>query len=117
MQLRCLMYLFCTAAEDEDVQKKGIVCVVMNMGPKTRGLLLDGRAGLKIPLLIGVFPVRVDAMHFSVDNSSMPANFVNIFPHVLSAMSHNIRVRSRYYTGTYNIILESRFLSGTRRVC
>ena len=95
------MYLFCAAAEDEDVQKKGVVCVVINMGPQSSGLLLDGPATLKIPLLTGVFPIRVDATHVSTDNSNMPANFVNLFPHVLSAMGPRIRLRSRYYTGTY----------------
>jgi hypothetical protein len=75
MQMRCLIYLFSAAAEDEDVQKKGIVCVVMTLGPNTSGLLLDGPAALKIPLLVGVFPVRVDAVHISSEKSACPQNF------------------------------------------
>jgi hypothetical protein len=80
------MYLFCTAAEDEDVQKKGLVCVVMNMGPKCSRLLLDEPSAWKIPLLMRVFPVRVDAIHACSDKpSSLPENFAKIFPHVYSA--------------------------------
>lgn len=111
------MYLFCAAAEDEDVQKKGIVCVVMTLGPRCRGLLLDVPSAFKIPPLLGVFPVRVDAVHLGSDRSSIPANFAKIFPFVWSAMGVRMRVRSRYYIGMYNIILDSRLLSGTRSYC
>jgi hypothetical protein len=63
MQMRSIMYLFCAASEDENVQKKGIVCVVMttSIGPKSSRVSLDAVSAVKIPLLVGVFPVRVDA--------------------------------------------------------
>jgi hypothetical protein len=101
------MYLFCAAAEDENVQKKGIVCVWMNMGPKCIGLVGDKAFALKKALFISVFPVRVDATHICSDKSGMPADFARIFTQLWSTMSRSIRVRSRYYTGTCNIVSES----------
>jgi hypothetical protein len=105
------MCLFCAAAEDEDVQKRGIVCLLMNMGPKCSGLFLDGPAAWKIPMLMVVFPVRVDAIHIISDKPSG----LKLFPRFWSAMRPRMRVRLRYYTGTYvlYIALESRILSGT----
>jgi hypothetical protein len=107
--MRSLMYIFCTAGEDVDVQKRGIVCVVMNMGSKCGGLLFEEPLALKIPLLLMVFPVRVDATHICREkpSSSRSAHFAKLAKLFPSAMGSRLRVRVRYYSGTYNIILES----------
>ena len=91
------MYLCCTAAEDEGVQKRGIVCLLMNMGPKCSGLLLNGPTELKLPMLLGVVPVRFDAIHIISDKPSS----LRLLPQLWSAIGPRIRMRSRYYTGTY----------------
>jgi hypothetical protein len=100
------MYLFSAAAEDEGVQKKGIVCV-FRVGPRCTRILLEDPSALKIALLVGVVPVRLDAIHISSDKSSMPATFARHFPKIYSALSRRIGVRSRYYTGTCSMVLES----------
>ena len=107
--MRALMYFYSTAAKDEDVQKRGIVCVLLNMGPKTSGLLLDGTAILKIPRLLRVLPLRANAVHLCSDrsgkSSSTPANFGKLFPLFWKSMGPRIQVRLRYYSGMYNVIL------------
>jgi hypothetical protein len=111
-----MMYIFCTAAEDVDVQKKGFVLVVMNTGPNKRGgLLLEEPFASNILLLLMVLPVRVDATHICSEkpSSSMTAHFAKLLPHLWSAMGHRLRVRMRYYSGTYSIFLESRAGCGT----
>jgi hypothetical protein len=120
MQMRCIMYLVCTAAEDEDVQKKGLVVVVMNMGPKcTDGVFLLEPSYWKIPMLVAtVFPLHLDAAHCCLEKQkqSVPAKTISqLFEQMWSAMmAPRIRVRLRLYTGTYTIILESRLVSGIR---
>jgi hypothetical protein len=105
MQLRCIMYLFCAAAEDEDIQKKGFVSVVMNMGLKNSGILLDKAALLQAPSFVRVLPLRVDALHICNDKSrSIPANFAKLFPHLWNVMATPLRVRLRYYSGTCKIL-------------
>jgi hypothetical protein len=99
MQMRCLLYLSSAAAEDEEVQKKGIVGV-FRVGPACTRMLFGGPSSLKIPVLVGVLPVRLDAIHFSSEKSSTPATFARHFAKVYSALSHRTGVRSRYYTGT-----------------
>jgi hypothetical protein len=49
MQMRCLIYLSSAAAEDEEVQKKGIVGV-LRVGPRCTRILLDDPSAVKIPL-------------------------------------------------------------------
>jgi hypothetical protein len=88
------------------VQKKGIVGVI-RVGTRCTGIFFGDPSSVKIPLLIGVFPVRVDAIHVSSDKSSMPEKFARYFPKMHSLLSRHIRVRSRYYTGTCSVVLES----------
>jgi hypothetical protein len=104
--MRCLLYFFSAAAEDENVQKKGIVCVV-RVSPKCTRILLDDSSSVKVPLLLKVIPVRVDAIHISGDKSSLPAKFARLFPQMWDAMSQCIRVRTRYYTGACRMVSES----------
>jgi hypothetical protein len=112
MQMRCLIYLCSAAAEDEEVQKTGVV-FVCRVGPRCTRILLDDPSAVKIPLLLGVFPFRVDAIHVSSYKSSMPAIFARHFAKIYSALSRQsvlgrrIGVRSRYYTGTCSMVLES----------
>jgi hypothetical protein len=106
MQMRCLIYLTSAAAEDEEVQKKGIVWL-FRVGPRCTRILLDNPSAVKIPLLVGVFPVRVDAAHISGDKSSMPEIFARHYAKIYSALSRRMGVRSRYYTGTCSMVLES----------
>ena len=106
MQMRCLLYIFSAAAEDEDVQKKGIVWVV-RVTPRCGRIITDDPSSWKIPQLIGVFPVRIHAIHMSSDNNSLPANFSQTFPAMWSAVvGRRLRVRARYYTGTCSMVLE-----------
>ena len=91
------MYLFCAAAdEDEDVQRRGFVCLMMNIGPRCKRLLLNGSPAWKIPLLMVVFPIRVDAVHIISDKPSS----LKLFPNLWNALKRRIRLRFRYYTGT-----------------
>jgi hypothetical protein len=103
MQMRCLLYIFSAAAEDEDVQKKGIVWVV-RFTPRCGRILLDDPSSWKLPGLIGVFPVRIHAIHISSDKNSLPAflssKLCKMFPALWSAIGRRMRVRSRFYTGT-----------------
>ena len=105
MQMRGLLYLFSAAAEDEDVQKKGIVWVA-RVTPRCGRILLDDPSSLKIIQLIKVFPVRIDAIHISSDENSLPAKLCQTFPAIWSAMGRHVRVRSRYYQGTCSMVLE-----------
>ena len=95
------MYFFCAAAEDENVQKRGFVCLVMNIGPRCRQFLLDGSSPWKIPQLMVVFPIRVNAVHIL---SNKPSS-LKLFPNLWSALRRRIRLRFRYYTGTYVLYL------------
>jgi hypothetical protein len=105
MQMRCLLYLFSAAAEDEEVQKKGLVWVA-RVTPRCGRILLDDPSSLKILQLLRVFPVRMDAIHISSDENSLPAKLCQTFPAIWRAMGRRVRVRSRYYTGTCSMDLE-----------
>jgi hypothetical protein len=100
------MYFFSAAAEDEELQKKGIVCVI-RVGPACTRILFGDPSAVKVALLIGVIPVRVDAIHVSGDKSSMAEKIARLFPKMHSLLSSSIRVRSRYYSGTCSMILDS----------
>ena len=117
MQMRCLLYIFSAAAEDEDVQKKGVVAV-LRLTPRCGRILLDDPSSWKLPKLAAVFPVRIHAFHISSDNDSLPATLCQIFPILWSAMGRHIRVRSRYYTGACSVQFGLKILTVSgMRVC
>ena len=103
MQMRCLLYIFSAAAEDEDAQKKGIVWVG-RITPRCGRIITDDPSSWKVPQLISVFPVRIHAIHLSSDNNSLTAKICQTFPAMWSAMvGRHFRVRSRFYTGTCGV--------------
>jgi hypothetical protein len=70
-RMRCLMYLVCLAANEEETQKKGIVVLWLDVGPR-RAYLDRSASGLAIPLFARM-PARFSAVHVCIADCKLSA--------------------------------------------
>jgi hypothetical protein len=68
-QLRRLFYVNMVHSEDVETQKKGLIFVVYDV--EQGGAELDTESTWKLTLLLKACPIRVEAMHFCHDSSSL----------------------------------------------
>ena len=93
-RIRCLLYLLCLVANEENTQKKGLVVLWLDFGPQ-RTYFDRSACGLATTLLGGA-PARFSAFHVCVSNSKVTAlwsSFIRPF------MEPAILARIRFHCG------------------
>jgi hypothetical protein len=92
--MRVTMYLLSVLAQDEETQRKGCVGIFMNVHPFRRPVEL---AFNLTNLMTNIGPMRYEAIHFCVDEQSMPPNLES----VVSSVHQPTRcARIRFHSGT-----------------
>lgn len=82
------------AAEDEESQKRGIVAIIINWGPRRGGF--DPYAAWKVPHLSTTLPLRINAVHYVYQSSMV----VPIIATTMFMAGQFVRARFRQHSGT-----------------
>jgi hypothetical protein len=92
--MRALFYTMMVASGDEETQKKGMIYIVFNFGPKRVAHKMT--AALKVRTVLWRAPVRLVALHCVFDSDSLgPMNAA-----LVTAVNKMMKVRSRFHQGT-----------------
>jgi hypothetical protein len=110
--MRVVYYILMAALEDEETQKRGLVCVVYNVEPKSP-LANDPRIYLNVYQLLPKLPIRMMGAHYCVQDS----NLRNFMSSIRIAMSREIRLRSRVHHGSHEECIYALLTFGIPRKC
>jgi hypothetical protein len=94
--MRTVYYILMSALEDEETQKKGIVCVVYNVEPRSK-LAKDPRIYLNVYKLLPSIPMKMMGAHYCVQD----AHLRQFMSSIRVAMSREVRLRSRVHHGSH----------------
>jgi hypothetical protein len=94
--MRVIYYILMAAVDDEETQKRGVVCVVYNVEPKS-SLANDPRIYLNVYQLLPTLPIRMMGAHYCVQD----ANLRQFMSSIRVAMSREVRLRSRVHHGSH----------------
>jgi hypothetical protein len=107
-KLKVFIYMLLTLAEDEENQKRGIVCLLMQMG-RFNPMEVNTELAQENPRLMKWIPLRFSAMHLCCDD---PA-FSLLFKLGLVGSTPKIRARHRFHIQSHTEIMYSLMTFGT----
>ena len=110
--MRTVYYILMSALEDEETQKKGVVCVVYNVEPRST-LANDPRIYLNVYQLLPRIPFRMMGAHYCVQDAHLRLFMSSI----RVAMSREVRLRSRVHHGSHEECLYTLMTFGVPRKC
>ena len=97
-RMRATMYIICTIAGDEEIQKKGVATLFINKDPFSVPVI--GQGALSIARLSwNIAPVRYVRTHFCFDEGAKKAMIMMIHT-VLTTAQTRARVRLRFHSGS-----------------
>lgn len=101
-----------SAMDDEETQKRGVVCVVYNVEPKSP-VANDPRIYLNVYQLLPTIPIRMMGAHYCVQDS----NLRQFMSSIRVAMSREVRLRSRVHHGSHEECIYALLTFGIPRKC
>lgn len=101
-----------SALEDEETQKRGVVCVVYNVEPHSE-IANDPRIYLNVYKLLPSLPVKVMGAHYCVQDAHLRLFMSSI----RVAMSREVRLRSRVHHGSHQECIYALLTFGVPRRC
>jgi len=101
-----------SALEDEETQRRGIVCVVYNVEPRSP-LSNDPRIYLNVYQLLPKLPIRMMGAHYCVQDAHLRLFMSSI----RIAMSREVRLRSRVHHGSHQECIYTLMTFGVPRKC
>jgi hypothetical protein len=110
--MRVVYYILMTALLDEETQRRGIVCVVFNVEPRSP-LANDPRIYLNVYKLLPTLPMRMMGAHYCVQDSHLRLFMSSI----RVAMSREVRLRSRVHHGSHQECVYALLTFGVPRRC
>lgn len=108
--MRAVYYILMSALEDEETQKKGIVCVVYNVEPRS-ALSNDPQIYLNVYKLLPSLPMKMMGAHYCVQDAHLRLFMSSI----RVAMSREVRLRSRVHHGSHQECLYALLTFGLPR--
>ena len=93
-QLRRLFYVTMVHSEDVETQKKGLVFVVYDV--EQGKVVLDTESTWKLTLLLTACPIRVEAMHFCHDSTSLWFMAMTAIVKLSATLFTRLRIRTHY---------------------
>jgi hypothetical protein len=97
-RMRATMYIICTIARDEEIQKKGLVSLFINKDPFRASVIEQGAWSIA-RLIYYIAPVRSVGTHFCFDEGAKIAMTMMIKT-VLTTAQTRARVRFRFHSGS-----------------
>lgn len=110
--MRVVYYILMSALDDEETQKRGVVCIVYNVEPKSH-LANDPRIYLNVYQLLPKLPIRMMGAHYCVQDSHLRLFMSSI----RVAMSREVRLRSRVHHGSHEECIYTLLTFGIPRKC
>jgi hypothetical protein len=101
-----------SALEDDETQRKGVVCVVYNIEPRS-ALANDPRIYLNVYQLLPNLPFKMMGAHYCVQDAHLRLFMSSI----RVAMSREVRLRSRVHHGSHEECLYTLMTFGVPRKC